>query len=53
MYKPERIPRYILNKVETSHLLSFRLYFIFTILITENVKMITILAQLLGEVSGI
>ena len=35
MYKSERMPRYILNEVETSHLL-IRLYFILTILITED-----------------
>jgi hypothetical protein len=37
MYKFERISRYILNEVETSrHLISIRLYFILTILITED-----------------
>ena len=35
MYKSERMSRYILNEVETSrHLI--RLYFILTILITED-----------------
>jgi len=33
----ERMSRYILNEVETSrHLISIRLYFILTILITED-----------------
>ena len=37
IYKPEKISRYILNEVETSHdLISIRLYFILTILITED-----------------
>jgi hypothetical protein len=37
MYKFERMSRSILNKVETSHhLILFRLYFILTILITED-----------------
>jgi hypothetical protein len=37
MYKSERISRYILNEVETSHhLISITLYFILTILITED-----------------
>ena len=37
MYKYESISRYILNEVETyRHLISIRLYFIFTILITED-----------------
>jgi hypothetical protein len=37
MYKLERISRYILNEVEASrHLISIRLYFILTILITED-----------------
>jgi hypothetical protein len=37
MYKYESIPRYILNEVETCHhLISIRLYFILTILITED-----------------
>jgi hypothetical protein len=37
MNKLERISRYILNEVETSHhLISIRLYFILTILITED-----------------
>jgi hypothetical protein len=35
MYKSERMSRYILNEVETSHHL-IRLYFILTILITED-----------------
>jgi hypothetical protein len=35
MYKFERMSRYILNEVETSHHL-IRLYFILTILITED-----------------
>ena len=35
MYKFERMLRYILNEVETSHHL-IRLYFILTILITED-----------------
>ena len=37
MYKFERMSRYILNEVETSHhLILLRLYFILTILITEE-----------------
>jgi hypothetical protein len=37
MYKYERMSRYILNEVERSHhLLFIRLYFILTILITED-----------------
>jgi hypothetical protein len=37
MYKFERRSRYILNEVETSHhLILIRLYFILTILITED-----------------
>jgi hypothetical protein len=37
MYKYERMSRYILNEVETSHhLILIRLYFILTILITED-----------------
>jgi hypothetical protein len=37
MYMYERMSRYILNEVETSHhLILFRLYFILTILITEE-----------------
>jgi hypothetical protein len=37
MYKRESISRYILNEVETCHhLISIRLYFILTILITED-----------------
>ena len=37
MYKYEKMSRYILNEVETSHqLISIRLYFILTILITED-----------------
>jgi hypothetical protein len=37
MYKFERMSRYILNEVETSHhLILIRLYFILTILITED-----------------
>ena len=37
MYKYESISRYILNEVETSHhLILIRLYFILTILITED-----------------
>jgi hypothetical protein len=37
MYQYERIQRYILNEVETSHhLILIRLYFILTILITED-----------------
>jgi hypothetical protein len=37
MYKFESISRYILNEVETCrHLISIRLYFILTILITED-----------------
>ena len=37
MYKYERMTRYILNEVETSHHLIFiRLYFTLTILITED-----------------
>jgi hypothetical protein len=37
MYKNERMSRYILNEVETcQHLISIRLYFILTILITED-----------------
>ena len=51
MYKFERISRYILNEVETCrHLISIRLYFILTILITEddnNHIFLTITTQLL------
>ena len=37
MYKCESMSRYILNEVETCHhLISIRLYFILTILITED-----------------
>ena len=37
MYKYERMSRYILNEVETSHhLISIRLHSILTILITED-----------------
>jgi hypothetical protein len=37
MYKYEKMARYILNEVETSHhLISIWLYFILTILITED-----------------
>jgi hypothetical protein len=37
MYKYESISRYVLNEVETCHhLISIRLYFILTILITED-----------------
>jgi hypothetical protein len=37
MYKFERMSKYILNEVETSHhLILIRLYFILTILITED-----------------
>jgi hypothetical protein len=37
MYKYERMSRYILNEVETSHhLILIRLYFILKILITED-----------------
>jgi hypothetical protein len=37
MYKYEKISMYILNEVETSHhLISIRLYFILTNLITED-----------------
>ena len=37
MHKLERISRFILNDVATSHILiSIRLYFILTILITED-----------------
>jgi hypothetical protein len=37
MYKFERMSRYFLNEVETSHhLILIRLYFILTILITED-----------------
>jgi len=37
MYMLERISMFILNEVETSHILiSIRLYFILTILITED-----------------
>jgi hypothetical protein len=37
MYKCKSISRYILNEVETCHhLISIRLYFILTILITED-----------------
>ena len=37
MFKCERMSRYILNEVETSHhLILIRLYFILTILITED-----------------
>jgi hypothetical protein len=38
MYKYKRMSRYILNEVKTSHhLILIRLYFILTILITEEV----------------
>ena len=50
MYKYERMLRYILNEVETSrHLILIRLYFILTILITEddhNHTFLTIATQL-------
>jgi hypothetical protein len=37
MYKFERMSRYFFNEVETSHhLILIRLYFILTILITED-----------------
>jgi hypothetical protein len=54
MYKHEHISRRILNEVETSHhLISIRLYFILTILITEDGSqasffMIAISSELLG-----
>jgi hypothetical protein len=51
MYKYEKMSRYILNEVETSHhLISIRLYFILTILITEDdhnhIFLLTIATQL-------
>jgi hypothetical protein len=51
MYKYERISRYILNEVETGrHLISIRLYFILTILITKDdhnhIFILTIATQL-------
>ena len=58
MYKLKRISMFILNKVETSHILiSIRLYFILTILITEDGPQPSILSDFnfnssAGEVSG-
>jgi hypothetical protein len=58
MYKLERIPMFISNEVETSHILiSIRLYFILTILITEDGPQPSILSDCkfnssAGEVSG-
>jgi hypothetical protein len=58
MYKLERISMFILNEVETSHILiSIRLYFILTILITEDGPQPSILSDCnfsssAGEVSG-
>ena len=58
MYKMEKISIVILNEVETSHILiSIRLYFILTILITEDVSQPSILSGYnfnspAGEVSG-
>jgi hypothetical protein len=58
MYKLERISMFILNEVETSHILiSIRLYFILTILITEDGLQPSILSDCnfnssAGEVSG-
>jgi len=58
MYELERISMFILNEVETSHILiSIRLYFILTILITEDGPQQSILSDYnfnssAGEVSG-
>ena len=58
MYKLQRISMFILNEVETSHILiSIRLYFILTILITEDGPQPSILSDCkfnssAGEVSG-
>ena len=58
MYRLERISMFILNEVETSHILiSIRLYFILTILITEDGLQPSILSDCnfnssAGEVSG-
>jgi len=47
MHKHEQISRRILNEVETSHhLISIRLYFILTILITEDGSQPSLLFQL-------
>ena len=56
VYKYEKMSRYILNEVETSHhLISIRLYFILTILITEDdhnhILFLAIAIQLGFEVS--
>ena len=58
MHKLEKISMIILNEVETSHILiSIRLYFILTILITEDGPQPSILSDFnfnssAGEVSG-
>jgi hypothetical protein len=59
MYKLERISMFILNEVETSYILiSIRLYFILTILITEDRPQPSIklsdchFSSSAGEVSG-
>ena len=58
MYKLQRISMFILNEVETSHILiSIRLYFILTILITEDGLQPSIMSDCnfnssVGEVSG-
>ena len=58
MYKLERIPMFILNEVETSHILILiQLFFILTILITEDGPQPSILSDCnfsssAGEVSG-
>ena len=51
MYKLERISMFILNEVETSHILiSIRLYFILTILITEDGPQPSILSDVFMSV---
>ena len=58
MYKLERVSMFILNEVEASHILiSIRLYFILTILITEDGPQTSILSDCnfnssAGEVRG-
>ena len=58
MYKLERISMFILNEVEANHILiSIRLYFILTILITEDGPQPSILSYCnfnssAGEVGG-
>jgi hypothetical protein len=58
MHKHGKMSSCILNEFETGHnLISIRLYFILTILITEDgpqpsLLMIAILTQLIGDESG-